>query len=124
MLRNFPGFHNGLDAVSCYAMPRECSILLKRLINYVSLDAEVRINQSYNVIIDACEGKNANSSLLKLPERDPKFKKVRNMYLLQNVVEKTKPTRKQIARVKQQLEIEYWLSQALESGCFSLECSG
>jgi hypothetical protein len=46
------------------------------------------------------------------------------MYVLQNVVKKAKPTQKQMVRVKQQLEIEYWLSQALESGCFSLECSG
>jgi hypothetical protein len=46
------------------------------------------------------------------------------MSVLQNVVKKTKPTRKPMARVKQQLEMEYWLSQALESGCFSLECSG
>ncbi len=46
------------------------------------------------------------------------------MYLLQNVVEKAKPIKKQMAHVKQQLEMEYWLSQALESGCFSLECSG
>ncbi len=46
------------------------------------------------------------------------------MYLLQNVVKQAKPTSKQMARIKQQLEIEYWLSQALESGCFSLECSG
>jgi hypothetical protein len=60
----------------------------------------------------------------KLPDRNLKFKKVRNMYVLQNVVKKDKPTKKQMARVKQQLEVEYWLSQALESGCFSLECSG
>jgi hypothetical protein len=60
----------------------------------------------------------------KLAERNLKFKKVRNMYLLQNVVGKAKPNLKQMARVKRQLEIEYWLSQALESGCFSLECSG
>jgi hypothetical protein len=46
------------------------------------------------------------------------------MYVLQKVIKKNKPNRKQIAQVKQQLEIEYWLSQALESGCFSLECSG
>jgi hypothetical protein len=46
------------------------------------------------------------------------------MYLLKNVVKKAQPTPKQMARVKQQLEIDYWLSQALESGCFSLECSG
>jgi hypothetical protein len=46
------------------------------------------------------------------------------MYVLKNAVKKPKPTQKQMARVKQQLEIEYWLSQALESGCFSLECSG
>jgi hypothetical protein len=46
------------------------------------------------------------------------------MYVLKNVVEKIKPTPKQMAHVKRQLEVEYWLSQALESGCFSLECSG
>jgi hypothetical protein len=46
------------------------------------------------------------------------------MYVLKNAIEKSKPNRKQIARVKQQLEAEYWLSKALESGCFSLECSG
>jgi hypothetical protein len=60
----------------------------------------------------------------ELLDENLKFKKVRNMYVLQNAVKKTKPTQKQMARVKQQLEIEYWLSQALESGCFSLECSG
>jgi hypothetical protein len=60
----------------------------------------------------------------KLKNRNLKSTKVRNMYVLQNVVKKAKPTQKQIARVKQQLEIDYWLSQALESGCFSLECSG
>ncbi len=46
------------------------------------------------------------------------------MSLLQNVVEKAKPTKQRMVRVKQQLELEYWLSQALASGCFSLECSG
>jgi hypothetical protein len=46
------------------------------------------------------------------------------MYVLQDVIKQTKPTKQQIARVKQQLEMEYWLSKALESGCFSLECSG
>lgn len=45
------------------------------------------------------------------------------MYLLKKVAEKAKPA-KGITHIKQQLKIEYWLSQALESGCFSLECSG
>ncbi len=46
------------------------------------------------------------------------------MYTLQKVIKKGKQNRKPISRVKQQLEIEYWLSQALEAGCISLECSG
>jgi hypothetical protein len=46
------------------------------------------------------------------------------MYVLQNMVKKTKLTKQQTVLIKQQLEIEYWLSQALESGCFSLECNG
>jgi hypothetical protein len=68
-----------------------------------------------------CEGKNENRSALWVIRQ---FYQGANMYVLQKVIKKNKPNRKQIARVKQQLEIEYWLSQALESGCFSLECSG
>jgi hypothetical protein len=46
------------------------------------------------------------------------------MYVLQKAIRKSQPPKKHIALVKQQLELDYWLSQALEAGCFSLECSG
>jgi acyl carrier protein phosphodiesterase len=46
------------------------------------------------------------------------------MYVLKDIVKQTPPTPKNMVRVQQQLEVEYWLSQALESGCYSLECSG
>jgi hypothetical protein len=46
------------------------------------------------------------------------------MYVLQKTVKKSKSAKQHIALVKRQLELDYWLSQALEAGCFSLECSG
>jgi hypothetical protein len=46
------------------------------------------------------------------------------MYMLQKAVKKNQLPKKRIALVKKQLELDYWLSQALEAGCFSLECDG
>jgi hypothetical protein len=46
------------------------------------------------------------------------------MYAIQKVIKKDRLSKQKIELVKQQLELDYWLSQALEAGCFSLECSG
>jgi hypothetical protein len=46
------------------------------------------------------------------------------MYVLQKTVKKNQLPKKHMALVKRQLELDYWLSQALEAGCFSLECNG
>jgi hypothetical protein len=44
------------------------------------------------------------------------------MYVFPSAIKKTKSLPDKIALAKQQLELDYWLSKALESGCFSLEC--
>jgi hypothetical protein len=45
------------------------------------------------------------------------------MYAVPKLLPKKKVINDRIALAKQQLELEYWLSKALEAGCFSLECS-
>jgi hypothetical protein len=45
------------------------------------------------------------------------------MYVVPKVFPKKKVISDKIALAKQQLEMEYWVSKALEAGCFSLECN-
>jgi hypothetical protein len=45
------------------------------------------------------------------------------MYAVPKLLPKKKVINDRIALAKQQLELEYWLSKALEAGCCSLECS-
>jgi hypothetical protein len=45
------------------------------------------------------------------------------MYVVPKIFPKKKIISDKIALAKQQLEVEYWLSKALEAGYFSLECS-
>jgi hypothetical protein len=46
------------------------------------------------------------------------------MYTVPKLFSRKKPTSDKISSAKQQLELEYWLSKALEEGRTSLECSG
>jgi hypothetical protein len=44
------------------------------------------------------------------------------MSTIPKILPKKKVINDRIAIAKQQLELEYWLSRAMEAGCFSLEC--
>jgi hypothetical protein len=45
------------------------------------------------------------------------------MYVVPKVLPKQKTVSDKIVLAKQQLELEYWVSKAMEAGWFSLECN-
>jgi hypothetical protein len=45
------------------------------------------------------------------------------MYVFPKASPKKKKISNKVTLAKQQLEMEYWVSKALEAGCFSLECN-